>query len=75
MGFIYFIGAAALASNVKPKVFQALGILYTVVLIGLYFYMGSFNTIGYIDKALEVVLIINLAWLILRSPKPVAPKA
>jgi hypothetical protein len=70
MGLIYFVGAALIAANIKPMIFESLAAIYAAILIGIYFYMGSFDNTGYIDKVIEVILIINLAVLILRKPKP-----
>jgi hypothetical protein len=70
MGLIYLVGAALIGANIMPMVFEALGAIYAAILIGIYFYMGYFDTIGYVDKAIEVVLIIVLAMMLLRKPKP-----
>ena len=69
MGLIYLVGAVLISSNVMPKVFEALGAMYAAILIGIYFYMGYFDMMGYVDKAIEVLLIIVLAMLLLRKPK------
>jgi peptidoglycan/LPS O-acetylase OafA/YrhL len=73
MGLIYCMGAAAIAANFKPNIFGTLAAIYAALLIGIYFCLGSFDTIGYVDKAIEVILMINLAMLQFRQPKHSPP--
>ncbi len=72
MGLIYFVGAAIIAANIMPKVFEALAALYAAILIVIYILQdaGSSGAIGYADKAIEVLLIIVLLVLLVQKPKP-----
>ena len=72
MGLIYFIGAALISVNIKPAVFEALSAIYAAILIVIYLIKdgGASGNIGYADKAIEVLLIIVLAVLLFRKPKP-----
>ena len=85
MGVIYLVAVAALVSGFMPKMFEALTLLYALILIGIFFAIavpqGFADNIGYVAKAIEVILILNLAVLLMRpktaekTGEPAPPKA
>ncbi len=65
MGSIYLVGAGALAAKIRPKLFQLLALIYTVLIIAIWVVSGQARIpVAYLDKTIEVVLVINLLVLI-----------
>jgi uncharacterized membrane protein len=61
-----FLGAIVLyVVDYRRRLLYLVGILYTVVQIPLWYVAnaGSFTTLGYVDKAVQVVLVALLAYL------------
>jgi len=65
-----FLGAVVLfLSNVRRRLLYLVGIVYTGVQIPLWYVVkaGEFTTVGYVDKAVQVVLVALLAYLYWRG--------
>lgn len=65
-----FLGAIVLyLMDYRRRLLYAIGILYTAVQFPLWYVakVGEFTTIGYVDKAIQIVIITLLAYLIWRS--------
>ena len=61
-----FFGALALyLLNYRRRLLYLVGIVYTAVQLPLWYVVkaGEFTTVGYVDKAVQVVLILVLAYL------------
>ncbi|MCS4540480.1 MAG: hypothetical protein HYU03_07315 [Thaumarchaeota archaeon] len=69
MGAIYFIGVVLLALNHRPRLFQLLALIYTLLLLIIWGVAGARDTIAFLDKAIEVILIINLVVLLRQKPE------
>lgn len=73
MGAVYLVGAVLLAINVRPRLFQTLALAYTVTLLAVWALAGARESIAYVDKAIEVILAINLIMLITRKAVKATP--
>ena len=65
-----FFGALALyLLNYRRRLLYLVGIVYTAVQLPLWYVVkaGEFTTVGYVDKAVQVVLILVLAYLYWQS--------
>ena len=61
-----FFGALALyLLNYRRRLLYLVGIVYTAVQLPLWYVVkaGEFTTVGYVDKAVQVVLVLLLAYL------------
>ncbi len=68
MGVIYLVGGGALAANIRPRLFQLLALVYTILIIVIWVLSGAARIpVAYLDKTIEVVLVINLLILIRRK--------
>ena len=74
MGAIYVLIAGMLVMNVRPGVFQPLALGYTLFLLSAWVTGGSRDVVAFLDKAIEVVVVINLA-LLIRTTWPHVPSA
>ena len=68
MGIIYLVGVGSLAVNMRPRLFQPLALVYTVILLVIWAAVGFRDVIAYVDKVLEVILVVDLIVLIRRKP-------
>ncbi len=73
LGAIYLVGVVLVAINVRPRLFQTLALLYTVILLAAWAFAGARDSIAYVDKAIEVILAVNLIVLITRRAVKAAP--
>lgn len=68
MGSIYLVGGGTLAANIRPRLFQLLALVYTVLIIVIWVLSGAARIpVAYLDKTIELVLVINLLILIRRK--------
>jgi len=68
IGGIYIVGAGGLAANIRPRMFQLLALVYTVLIISIWVLSGAARIpVAYLDKTIELVLVINLLILIRRK--------
>ncbi|MEF8851642.1 MAG: hypothetical protein V5A44_06530 [Haloarculaceae archaeon] len=61
-----FLGAMALyLTDYRRRLLYLVGIVYTAVQIPIWYVVkaGEYTTVGYVDKAVQVVLIVVLAYL------------
>lgn len=68
-----FLGAIVLyLANYRRRVLYLVGIVYTAVQIPIWYIVkaGEYTTIGYVDKGVQVVLIVLLAYLYWNSRVP-----
>ncbi|MGA1975587.1 MAG: hypothetical protein ABSG92_08120 [Conexivisphaerales archaeon] len=54
MWAIYCVGVLAIAAYFASRVLETLSALNAAILIGICSYKGFYDTIGYVDKAIEV---------------------
>ncbi len=73
MGAIYFAGVVLVAINVRPRLFQTLALFYIVILLAAWALAGARDSIAYVDKAIEVLLAVNLIVLITSKGVKAAP--
>ncbi len=64
MGAIYVLIAGMMALNVRPQIVQPLALAYGLFLLSAWATGGSRDNVAYLDKAIEVVLAVNLVVLI-----------
>jgi hypothetical protein len=65
-----FLGAMALyLANYRRRLLYLVGIVYTAVQIPIWYVVkaGEYTTVGYVDKVVQVVLIVLLGYLYWRS--------
>ena len=64
MGAVYIATAGVLAMNLRRRAFQPWALAYTLFLLSAWATGGSRDIVAYADKAIEVVLAINLVLLV-----------
>ncbi|SRR6266567_1784164 len=64
MGVVYIATAGVLAMNLRRRAFQPWALAYTLFLLSAWATGGSRDIVAYADKAIEVVLAINLVLLV-----------
>ena len=72
MGSIYIFTAAVIAANFEPRIAQPAVFGYAIFLLVLWATTAlgtgaGLDTVAYVDKAIEAILVVNMAVLIRRS--------
>ena len=79
MGVIYLVGVGLIATNVKRSLWTKVGLGYAIVLIAAWAaaaaadFPGTREPFAYVDKVIEVVLVVLLVKMVRDSRAP-APK-
>jgi hypothetical protein len=64
MGVGYVVTAGVLVLNLKPRFFQVWALAYTLFLLSAWATGGSRDIVAIADKAVEVALVVTLAYLV-----------
>ena len=73
-----FLGATVLfLVDYRRPLLYLVGVLYTAVQLPLWYVVkaGEYTTVGYVDKAVQVVLVVLLAYLYWRQREPSTPSS
>jgi hypothetical protein len=63
MGIVYIITAGVFAMNLRHRLFQPWALAYTLFLLSAWVTGGYRDIVAYGDKAVEVILALNLVFL------------
>ncbi len=66
MAVPYFVGVVLIAMGVMPRLWLRIGAGYVILLLVLWAAAGIHSPLAYVDKAIEVVLVVVLVTLLRR---------